>query len=526
MASLASGTKTLVVMAPESTAYTSFDASGAAIANKDIAGAAVSTDANGVVNVNLTDHGFVTGDYVTLTIDGGNTDESADLDGNSYYIRRVDDDNFKLYTDQRLRQLPTATNMGTSYTGSALTGTNTAEFVTLGDGYHVVRATERNVNLEKNLLESEEVRTSRMQRDVRHGFTTASASIGFEWVAQGHTQLIDAVLDSITDEVYTDNAIDITSSHSGETATGFGDIWVADGDAASISIGDLLIAFRTNTGVITGSCVVLDIDASGDPDVITVSDRAPFDGSTGTPISVIVARKNEIGNGAFQTYTIERQFTDLDTPQYESFYGMVGNTLNVSISPEAIVGGTVEFLGSGSDAMSATSKNPTLDPTPVSALSPFAAFDGAIFSNEFDENGDRTTSILAVVTSIEFTVNNNRTTEARVGSKFSPAVFDATCQVEGTMSVFFENKTLYNKFVDEEVVEIIVHLKGPSATSRTYASIYFPRVKFTGGTIDPPQEGPVTMEMPFRALEGSAGESAIRICTFDSDVSAIDTGNA
>lgn len=525
MASLASGTKTLLVMAPETTAYTSFDADGLEAA-VDITGADIDTDANGVVTVNMTGHPFSTGDYVTLAIDGANTDENTDLDGNSYYIRSVNQNSFKLYTDMRLRQLPDTTAMGTSYNGGALTGTNTATPVYLGAGYHVVRATERNVNLEKNLLESEEVRTSRMQRDVRHGFTTSSASIGFEWVAQGHTQLIDAVLDNITDEIYTADAVGVTSSHTGATATGLGDITVADGDAAGISVGDLLIAFRTNTGVVTGSCVVLDIDASGNPDVIKVSDRAPFDGSTGTPISFIVARKNEIGNGAFQTYTIERQFTDLDTPQYESFYGMVGNTLNVSISPEAIVGGSVEFLGSGSDAMSATSKNPTLDPTPVSALSPFAAFDGAIYSNEFDESGDRTTSILAVVTSIEFTVNNNRTTEARVGSKFSPAVFDATCQVEGTMSVFFENKTLYNKFINEEVVEIVVHLKGPSATSRTYASIYFPRVKFTGGTIDPPQEGPVTMEIPFRALEGSAGESAIRICTFDSDMATIATDNA
>jgi hypothetical protein len=525
MASLASGTKTLVVMAPESTAYTSFDASGATIADKDIATAIVSTDANGVVNVNLTAHGFVTGDYITLTIDAGETVENGDLDGNSYYVRKFDDDNFKLYTDQRLRQLPDTINMGASYTGLALTGTNTATFVTLGDGYHTVRATERSVNLEKNLLESEEVRSSRMQRDVRHGFTTASASIGFEWVAGGHTQLIDSVLDNITDETLTSNSIEITSNHA-NNATGLDDIEVADGEAAVVSVGDLLVGFNAASGTITGAGVVLAIDETGDPDVITVSDVAIGRNSNGgSTAKFIVARKNEIGNGAFQTYTIERQFTDLNTPQYESFYGMVGNSLNVSISPEAITGGTVEFLGSGSDAMGATSKNPTLDPTPVSSEAPFAAFDGAIFRAYIDDSDVRQTEILAVVTSIEFTVNNNRTTEARVGSKFSPCVFDATCQVEGTMSVFFQNSSLYDMFVDEEEAEILIQLSG-AGTAKTYAGIYFPRVKFTGGTIDPPQEGPVTMEMPFRALEGSNGESAIRISTFDSDVDIIEVDNA
>lgn len=516
MASLASGTKTLVVIAEESTAYTTENVP----AESAVGISTIVSDLSEVITVTTsTDHGYKDGDRVTFSIEDGDAQDV--LEGNDYYVDVTSTTEFVLYTDRKLRKA--ATDLGASEAGALTSGTGTPEVTrkSLEEGYEAPRVTGRAVNLEKNLLESEEVRASRMQRDVRHGFTTASASIGFEWVAGGQEVLIDSVLDSITAETAVASAITVTGAIG--DVSGLGDIEVGDGDADNIKVGDLLVFYRNATGLITGSAAVLEVDtAGGAPDTIKISERTPLKNQGASTIDFVVAKKNEIGSGIFKTYTIERQFTDLATPQYEPFYGMVGNSLSVTISPESIAGGTVEFVGTGSGEMGATSQNGASEAHPVSTNSPFAAFDGAIFESGSDNDIGTSTAPVAVVTSIDFTVNNNRTSEARVGSKFSPCVFDATCQVEGTLSVFFDDKTLYNKFVNETETSILIHLTGAAATDKTYASIYFPRVKFNGATIDPPAEGAVTMEIPFRALEGSAGESAVTISTFDSEVTSID----
>lgn len=84
------------------------------------------------------------------------------------------------------------------------------------------------------------------------------------------------------------------------------------------------------------------------------------------------------------------------------------------------------------------------------------------------------------------------------------------------MSVFFAGPTQYNKFVEETPSRLLVVLRDPNNDGALLA-ISCPNVKYNGGTIDPPQEGPITMEMPFRALEGNNGESAIKIVNVNYD---------
>ena len=88
-----------------------------------------------------------------------------------------------------------------------------------------LRLTGRSVNLEKNLLETEEIRSSRMQADVRHGFTTSSASLSYELCVPtagtpgtanaeyGQLMLIESVLEGVTDDT------DITSLNTGTGAS-------------------------------------------------------------------------------------------------------------------------------------------------------------------------------------------------------------------------------------------------------------------------------------------------------------------
>lgn len=360
-----------------------------------------------------------------------------------------------------------------------------------------LRLTGRSVNLEKNLLETEEIRSSRMQADVRHGFTTSSASLSYELCVPsvgtpgdanteyGQLMLIESVLEGVTADAGI-TTLD-TSGGTSTTALAFGDVVYEAGNAQVV-----YSAGTTQTSSISFS---------------KVSDAAEINGAA------YRAARYEIGNGATNAYVLERVFdrpTSSDDYVAEAFTNCVGNSLNISVSPESIATGTTEFVGTHSLGMESngtlTSATQLDNPVAPNSTPVYAAFDGAIF--EGGTTGAATE--LGIVTSVDFTVNNNRTTEARIGSKFADCVFDATAQVEGTMTVFFNGATQYNKFVDETPARLLVILRDPNDAGACMA-ISCPNIKYNGGTIDPPQEGPVTMEMPFRALEGDNGESAIKI---------------
>ena len=58
----------------------------------------------------------------------------------------------------------------------------------------VLRATSRNINLTKNMLQSAEVRRHRQKRTVRHGFEQIGGGIGFEVCPQAHDDILAVAL--------------------------------------------------------------------------------------------------------------------------------------------------------------------------------------------------------------------------------------------------------------------------------------------------------------------------------------------
>ena len=108
---------------------------------------------------------------------------------------------------------------------------------------------------------------------------------------------------------------------------------------------------------------------------------------------------------------------------------------------------------------------------------------------------------IAVATSMNFTLARNRSLNPVIGSRFSPDVFEGTARVSGTFSAYFDSAALLNKFINETESSIWLRMDDPNFIGTRFMSVVFPRVKYNGGTIDPPQEGPVTLEMPFRALK-------------------------
>lgn len=285
--------------------------------------------------------------------------------------------------------LASGASVGLSYVAETVRGTTPAN-----PTMKTLRSTSRNINLTKNMLESEEVRPDRQTADLRHGFNQVGGSVGFELSYGTYDDLLAAAL---------------------------GGEW----DDDTLKVGNTL-----------------------------------------------------------QTFTIERRFTDIG--QYQVFKGVAINSMSLNVSPEAVIGGTFELIGMRGDAMTPTTLGV---PDPASTSSPFAAFDGVL-----KEGGQ----VIAVVTSLELQAGNNRSVEPVVGSKFSPDVFEGEFQVTGTLSAFFESPDLLNKFTNEATSSLEVTFDDIDGAGSL--TVLLPRIKYTGGDMDPPQSGPITVNMPFTGL--------------------------
>ena len=182
-------------------------------------------------------------------------------------------------------------------------------------------------------------------------------------------------------------------------------------------------------------------------------------------------------------FTIEREFADIQ--QFELFTGCMVNSLSLDIQSNAMVTGTISFIGKGVTFPTSTAATVS---TPSFTHSPVDGFHGAL-----KEGGAE----IAVITSISLNIDNGIEAANVVGSDEAEALVPGRINCTGTVSAYFEDMTLLQKFVDEaeSSLEIVLGDGGPGSYIFT-----LPRIKYTGGDNGVDGEGPVMLDMPFQAL--------------------------
>jgi hypothetical protein len=179
-----------------------------------------------------------------------------------------------------------------------------------------------------------------------------------------------------------------------------------------------------------------------------------------------------------------------DISQFRLFKGMTVSTATFSIAPNQMVQTTFEMVGKEM-AQSGTSFDATA--AAYSTNPPFDSYTAGVF-----EGGVGTSDLLGVVSSLTFSITNSFAPTFVVGSATTPQLEFGRATVEGTMTVYYENATLMNKFLNETESELQVSVSAPGvATPYTF---YFPRVKYNGGTVPLANEQSRLIEMPFVAL--------------------------
>lgn len=198
-----------------------------------------------------------------------------------------------------------------------------------------------------------------------------------------------------------------------------------------------------------------------------------------------------------RSFTIERKFADLDTPEWHRHTGCEFNTIGLSVSPNAMV--TATFGVVGQDLSIGTSALSGATYAADSTNKPFDSFTGSI-----QEGG----STIATVTALELNLENGIEPLFAIGSQTTQRPSIGKSRLTGTCTTYFDSKTLYEKFLNETESTMQLVLTDLDGNSYT---IDLPRLKYNSGQPDVSGEGAITIAMEFIGLYDSGEASQIKI---------------
>jgi len=196
-------------------------------------------------------------------------------------------------------------------------------------------------------------------------------------------------------------------------------------------------------------------------------------------------------------FSIEDYAADID--QARVFTGMSVSTMGISLAPNQMVTTTFGMVGKD---MTISASEKTQDA--ASGAAPFDAYSGDISIGNVGG-----AAAVAIVTALDFTLNNSYAPTFVIGDDSAPSLEYGRAEVEGTLTAYFEDASLIDRFLNETETEIEVSVDDPTgANSYTFS---FPRVKINSADVG--VDGPTSrmISMSFVALYDATEGTNLKI---------------
>jgi hypothetical protein len=195
----------------------------------------------------------------------------------------------------------------------------------------------------------------------------------------------------------------------------------------------------------------------------------------------------------------------LDITQFRQFEGCLVNTATFNIAPNQMVQTTFDIVGRDMAQAQAS-----LDASPTAPLG-FEPFDS--FNGDLLEGGIGTADGLCIVSALQFSIANE-VTPAHVimcaGNRDRAAQMQyGMATVEGTMTVYYEDETFIDKFLNETESVLSVTVDDPTGTNGY--TFYFPRIKYNGAAVPVANMQSRMIELPFVALKDDVTGYSLRL---------------
>ncbi len=341
--------------------------------------------------------------------------------------------------------------------------------------------------LTREQLQSNELDGSREIIATRGGTQNASGDINVELSHLSHVDLISAALGSnfVAQPVIdvTSSSIAFAASNNQITATSSAFANVLPGRKITIS------GSNSNDGEFTVATVI-------DTNTVTV-DESLTDESAGQSVSIDAPSVMSARVGRLvKTFSLLVVYNDLTTnPSYDIITGVEFTGFAVNLATNAIATATFNTIGRTYQANAQLPAGSTFaDPTPSR---PYTGLDGAL-----KQDGE----LLAVVTSVTPTLNNNASPESSIGQRGIAYISRGRANNTFDIASAFTSYSLFQSFIDETQSRISLRLE----LDGNFLELNYPRVQFTSGSPNPEGEGTIVVTIGVQAIrDPSAGSSIV-----------------
>ena len=188
-----------------------------------------------------------------------------------------------------------------------------------------------------------------------------------------------------------------------------------------------------------------------------------------------------------------------DITQYRLFTGMSVSSMAVSIAPNQMVTATFGMVGKD---MTISGTGKTVDDATIAQ--PFDAYSGDVAIGDVASS-----SASAIVTSLDFSIDNAVTPTFVVGDDATPQLLSGMATVEGTFTAYFEDAALINRFINETESELVVSVDDPTGANEY--TFTFPKIKINGADVPVGDAGARVITLPFVALYDATEDTNLTI---------------
>lgn len=360
----------------------------------------------------------------------------------------------------------------------------------------VLRRVQSALSLQKDTYQSNEVRSDYQIANFSHGVRRVAGSIGGELSPGTYKDFVAAALrkDFAAVSAITGASITIAGSGPTYTVTRAAGSFLTDG----IKVGQVvrLTAGSFTAGNLNKNLFVLSLTAT----VLTVM---VLNGSTLTAEGPIASATVTVPGKV--TYVPLTGHTDKsfafehwhsDVAQSELFLGCKVNNLNIGLPPTGLASIGMDIMGK--DITTATSAY-YVSPTAASTVGIVAAVNGLLTVAG---------SAVAVVTGMDLRIAGNMQATPVVGSNTYPDIFEGRVMVTGNMTVYFQDATIRDYFINETEAAFSVALSSNNLAASDFITLSCPRAKFGAADKNDGDTG-LIQTMPFQALLATSGGSGV-----------------
>ena len=355
-------------------------------------------------------------------------------------------------------------------------------------GAKYLRRVTANFNLTKETYESAEIRTDAQIADFRHGVRSAEGSLNGELSPSAYADFMQSVVarDFTAGGTATGASLTIAVSGSFFTITRAAGSWLTDGfyvgnvvrlsgagfNAANVANNVLIVSMTATVltvRVLSATPLVVEGPiASAGASVVGKITYAPLTGHTD------------------DSYSIEEWYSDI--AQSEVYTGMKVGTMNVQLPATGLVTCDFSFMGKNLDQKGTTQY--FTSPTAAGTNGILASVSGAMVVNG---------QPVALITSMDFTVERGLEAANVVGSNFAADVFTGRIRVNGNFSTYFQDGVFRDYFDTEAKISLVVALSTGVEKDADVIAFSFPVVKVGSATKADGESG-IVQDHSFTAL--------------------------